>query len=334
MDSYGGKLDPDKEEGWTDKRVLRPEFLQTILLEEDYVKAIPRRGVYIVGAWIRDPLDFYHSIIGYPLKLDRSRLDAYVDFSDVHARSVLSFQGSVFKGKLNMNGLQVGQHLFMCEGAQYQDVDLRGARIDGQVAMTGATVGGMLNMDGLQVGDVLFLRGGADFKKPAQLTYAIIEKNVHLHGSTFHSVDLHGTQVKGDLILGPPAVTWKPEVDPDVVRLDLNAAKVGVLRDSEDSWPEKVELDGFVYDRWLGLEYRKAKSLTDWLNKQTKFRSQPYEQLALILKSVKQYNKANKILFAGKSLEGPKDAGVINKLEFISIWLSSLIRFIKSNTLI
>ena len=66
-----------------------------------------------------------------------------------------------------------------------------------------------------------------------------------------------------------------------MVRLDLNAAKVGVLRDSEDSWPEKVELDGFVYDRWLGLEYRKAKSLTDWLNKQTKFRSRTIRTISI-----------------------------------------------------
>ena len=163
-------LTPIKKRAGRTNASCDPNSSQTILLEEDYVKAIPRRGVYIVGAWIRDPLDFYHSIIGYPLKLDRSRLDAYVDFSDVHARSVLSFQGSVFKGKLNMNGLQVGQHLFMCEGAQYQDVDLRGApdRWTSSYDRRHESKS-TLNMNGLQVGDVLFLRGGADFKKPCAI---------------------------------------------------------------------------------------------------------------------------------------------------------------------
>ena len=220
-----------------------------------------------------------------------------------------------------MNGLQVGQHLFMCEGAQYQDVDLRGARIDGQVAMTGATIEETLNMNGLQAGDGLFLRGGADFKKPAQLTYAIVEKNVHLHGSTFHSVDLHGTQVKGDLILGPPAVTWKPEVEPDVVRLDLNAAKVGVLRDSEDSWPEKVELDGFVYDRWGGysgedpggFHTRPVKWFKDWLKKEQPFRPQPYEQLAKVLKESGHPEKAKETLYAAKEEDRKGAEGLIRK---------------------
>ena len=312
-------------------------------------------GIDICGAWVQDPLDLSYGVFDYPLNLDRFRFDTHVDFQDVHTRSVLSFQGSVFKGELNlhrihveeslflrkgakfrdvncggaritgwvdmtgatvkgtlnMNGMTVGQDLFMRGRASFQDVDLRGSRIVGQVDMTCAAIDGTMDLDGLKVGDSLFLRGRAYFKKSVQLTYSIIEKTVQLQGSEFHSVNLQGTKVNGELILGPPAITWKPEVEPDVVRLDLNAARVGVLRDSEESWPEKVELDGFVYDRWGGysgedlggFHTRPVKWFKDWLKKEQPFRPQPYEQLAKVLRESGQPEKASWIMHAAKDRE-------------------------------
>ena len=358
-DGYGGYLDPDKDKGWTEKRILRPEFLQTILLENAYVKDIPRRGVCIIGAYIRDPLDLSHGVIGYPLILYRSRFEAHVVFSDAHARSFLSFEGSVcmdkldmnrihvekdlflrnrakfqnvellsaridgqmdmtdvaVEGKMNMGGLQVGLGLFMRNGATFQDVDLRSARIDGQVDMTDATVKGTLNMNSLQVG-ALILRDGANFKEPVKLTYAVVEQTMELQGSAFHTVNLQGTEVKGDLFLyaeKEKEAKWQKGAV-----LDLNAAKVGILRDSEDSWPEKVELDGFVYDRWGGysgedpggFHTRPVKWFKDWLKKDRPFRPQPYEQLAKVLRESGHPEKAKAILYASKEEERKEAKGL------------------------
>ena len=67
-DGYGGNLDPIEIENKNRKaRILRPEFLQTILLKKEYVKHITRKGIDITGAWIKDPLDLSHTIIDFPL---------------------------------------------------------------------------------------------------------------------------------------------------------------------------------------------------------------------------------------------------------------------------
>ncbi|MBE9592114.1 MAG: hypothetical protein IMF19_01415, partial [Proteobacteria bacterium] len=36
---YGGKLSPRKSEGWKENRIIRPKFLETILLQEPYQNA-------------------------------------------------------------------------------------------------------------------------------------------------------------------------------------------------------------------------------------------------------------------------------------------------------
>ncbi len=53
----GQTADPETLDGWTEARVLSPAFLETVLLHEPYRSALPRRGIYVVGAWFRDAID-------------------------------------------------------------------------------------------------------------------------------------------------------------------------------------------------------------------------------------------------------------------------------------
>ena len=180
-------------------------------------------------------------------------------------------------------------------------------------------------MDGVYSVGIL-MRGGANFKGPIVLSYASIEKTVQFFGSIFHSVDLRGTHIKGDLFLGPPKVEWSPDVEPDAIQLDINATRVGVLRDSEGSWPDKVELDGFVYDRWGGysgediggFHTRSVKWFKDWLKKDTRYCPQPYEQLAKVLKESGHPEKAKEILYASKEEEKNRAKSLP---KFIWMWL-------------
>jgi hypothetical protein len=66
-EGYGGELDPKKLEGWPENRVLRPEFLETMLLHEPYRSAVPRQGVRIVGAWFKEKLDLSDAVFERPL---------------------------------------------------------------------------------------------------------------------------------------------------------------------------------------------------------------------------------------------------------------------------
>lgn len=122
-DDYGGKLNPKTPERWPESRVLRPAFLETILLHEPYRSALTRQGVRIAGAWFVESLDVSNVIIPYQLWLDRRRFAASVNFSGLRTHSLISLAGSKFTGTLNMDSLEVESDLFM-RGAEFVDVVL------------------------------------------------------------------------------------------------------------------------------------------------------------------------------------------------------------------
>ena len=75
-EGYGGELDPKKPEGWPSNRILRPEFLETILLHEPYSGALTRKGVRIVGARFTEALDLSNAALDHQLRLGYCRFDA------------------------------------------------------------------------------------------------------------------------------------------------------------------------------------------------------------------------------------------------------------------
>ncbi|MCK4604071.1 MAG: hypothetical protein KAU41_05150 [Deltaproteobacteria bacterium] len=183
-DGYGGELSPGKPEGWKENRILRPKFLETILLQESYRNDLTHRGVRIVGAWLKEPVDLSNATIPSQLWLNGSRFEQDVDLSFLKLPSPLSLEGSVFvrsldlgrakieiinmssstfNGTLDMDCLEVESDLFMRDKAQFAGVVLRGAKIEGQLDMSSSTFNGTLDMDKLEVGSSLFMRDKAQF---------------------------------------------------------------------------------------------------------------------------------------------------------------------------
>jgi hypothetical protein len=75
--------------------------------------------------------------------------------------------------------------------------------------------------------------------------------------------------------------------------LDLRSASIGTLEDEEKSWPEKLSLHGLVYEDIKDSVPRDTKIHIKWLHRQyddqaekdkKQFHSQPYEQLAKVLR--------------------------------------------------
>ncbi len=145
-----GRLDPQEPEGWDDKRKLGQSFLETILLHEPFRSAIPRQGVRIVGAWFEDPIDLAYAKFPHVVQLDFSRFEASVD---------LSF-------------IKISAALFSLEGSKFGRVNLRNAKVDGQLNMSGATFEGPLYLDKLKVASSLLMSKGASLKKDVVLTNA------------------------------------------------------------------------------------------------------------------------------------------------------------------
>jgi uncharacterized protein YjbI with pentapeptide repeats len=221
-EGYGGKLSPRKSEGWKENRVLRPKFLETILLQENYRNALTRRGVRIVGAWFKEPVDLSDTTIPSQLWLDGSRFELDVDLSCLKSPSLLSLEGSVFirsldlarakveiinmigstfNGTLDMNSMEVGGHLFMSDKAQFADVDLGSAKIKGQLDMSSSTFNGTLDMNSMEVGGNLVMSDKARFADVV-LRSAKIEGQLDMGSSTFNgTLDMDSMEVEDDLFM-------------------------------------------------------------------------------------------------------------------------------------
>ena len=308
-EGYGEELDPKDPKGWPSNRILRPAFLETILLQEPYRGALTRKGVTIVGAWFTEALDLSSATLDHQLGLGDCRFESNVRLSRLKTTQVISLVGSKFTGELDMSSLKVGSSLFMRGGAEFAEVNLLGAKIGDQLSMIGSKFTGKLNMNSLEVGSSLFMRGGAEFAKAPDLIFSEVGGNLDISGSTFPTLDLTGTRVHGELRLGSdehPATQWRKGA-----KLILRNAEVGALQDLPEAWPDHLELDGFTYGRLGGLgaaaesdmANRDVSWLKEWLRKQQSFSPQPYEQLAGVLRKAGQKDKADDVLYARRESE-------------------------------
>jgi cytoskeletal protein CcmA (bactofilin family) len=222
--------------------------------------------------------------------------------------SQLDMSSSKFKNKLNMEGLKVEEDLYM-----------RGTEVDGEVTLIGATVGeefdiagskfaSKVRMDNLQVDHFLHMRNSI-FEKPVLVLSAKIG-NLNISNSRFSSLDLSATQINGELILGSDIredVRKPPKWD-DGAELILSNTSVSVLIDREDSWPDKLELNGFTYSSFG--ESRDKEWFKKWLEKQKSYSPQPYEQLAKVLQEEGHPSKAKEVLYWSKNREKTTTEGL------------------------
>jgi len=222
----------------------------------------------------------------------------------------INLSGSKVIRVLDMDGLHVDEDLLMNEKAEFSVVDLTQVVVGGQVALAGSKVTGVVEMDSLQTGTSVFLGRGAEFDGPIQLIFGKVGGTLELAGGLFKStVDLTATQIVGDLLLGSsrhaPA-RWTADST-----LILRNAKADAIQDLPNSWPDKLDLNGFTY-RSLGgfsasekdlMIYRPVEWFEGWLGKQPVYTPGPYQQLAAVLREQGQPDTADEILYAGKEEE-------------------------------
>lgn len=229
-EGYGGELSPKKFEACNKNRILRPKFLETILLKEPYRNNLTYRGVRIVGAWFKEAVDLSNATIPSQLSLHDSRFKLKVDLSFLKLPFPLSLKGSVFvsslilvrakieiinmssstfKCALRMNSLEVGSSLIMRKTVQFADVDLVSAKIKGQLDMSSSTFKRALNMNSLEVGGHLLMRKQAQFAS-VNLTGAKIGGQLDVRSSTFKRTLIMNSLEVGSHLLMRNTVVEKP----------------------------------------------------------------------------------------------------------------------------
>ncbi len=198
---------PDHDDEWADDRMLSSRFLETILLREPFRGAIPRRGVRIFGAYFPNPINLIDVSLDRPLEFDQSRFKSQVDMLRLRTPTFISLEDSKFDSELDMDSISVGGDLFM-RAAEFDKVDLRGAKIGDQLSMNGSTFKDELIMSSASVGSSLFMRG-AEFDE-VNLSGAKIGDHLSMNRSVFKKVNLSGAKI-GDH-LGMNGSVFKDEL--------------------------------------------------------------------------------------------------------------------------
>ncbi|WP_405987937.1 oxidoreductase [Streptomyces sp. NBC_00986] len=198
--------------------------------------------------------------------------------------------GFVARGQIRLMEAQLPRGLHM-RGARLECPGPRGVALslDHAVASTlnlsdGFIADGTVRLRGAQVSDKAtfegaVLNGPSDGDGPSLL------------GMLMQAVDFDFTLAR------PPSGT-----------VDLRAAQVSYLHDNEHSWPDVVELDGFVYgsikkvqsgERREATEGREsAASRVAWIRRSPGYSPQPYEQLANWYRTIGHDDDARRVLLA------------------------------------
>jgi hypothetical protein len=227
----------------------------------------------------------------------------------------LSLVGSTLNGDLLMDGAQIDADLTMTDGA-FKAVSLERARIGGVLNGRGSTFGGSFDCNNAEIRSRLDLGGAAQFAGSVNCSFAEIGK-LDLAGGSFQSnLDLTGTHIKSELVIGSVGAhtAWVPQQSV----LYLRNATADAIEDAPDAWPTQIDLSGFAYRNLGGRNATQQDSkadrpdswFVDWLGRQQPYASAPYAQLAGVLRNTGKSGTADEILYAGKERERAQEASL------------------------
>jgi len=144
-------------------------------------------------------------------------------YNEVHLTNAriddqLSMTACEFNALLDMNGIEITQHLFMHDLSAFREVNMMTAKIRGQIVMDGSTFEGTLNMNSVAVNQSLFMRDKAVFQE-VDLTNAKVQDQVNMIGSSFNlKLTMNGIEVGRHLFMRGKS---------SFEMVDLGSAKIG-----------------------------------------------------------------------------------------------------------
>ena len=195
LNAFAGPADPDLPDTWTPEHIVRPEFLEAVLLDGPYDAELAGRGVWIKGAWFKTAIDLADTRIDGALFLDGSRFDGplRLDRAQVDGRFVIN--GSTLNDGVILSGATIAGTVILGDSA-YQRVDLSAADIGGSVSANGSTFNDGLNLAFAHIGGFVSANGST-FNDELSLGFADIGGFVNAARSTFNDeLDLSGARVR------------------------------------------------------------------------------------------------------------------------------------------
>ncbi len=224
-----------------------------------------------------------------------------VELEAVHIGGQLDCNGGHFS---NPNGLALNAESLTVDGdvlcgeefSAKGEVRLLKAHIGGQLICSGCQFenpdGFALSADGLTVDGGMFFREGFSAKGEVRLPGAHISGVLNCSGGQFENPNpnrsalcLERVTVSGPLFMVSAKLHGI---------LNLTAVKTSKYYDDKESWPQKLQLDGFIYD---AIEGTSAKERLEWLRRNKKgYSPQIYEQLAAVYHRAGSDGDARRVL--------------------------------------
>ncbi|MER6065018.1 oxidoreductase [Streptomyces sp. NPDC001792] len=304
------------------------ELGQALRIEECWFEKAPKllgastRTIRIVDSWLPG-LDAALVRVEGHLDLSRSRVEGCLDLLNASVAGELVLNGTrvcVSEGwAVIADGLRMGGGVFCMHGFTARGgIRLLGAQLPGGLFMQGAHLecpvplgrpgprGVALALDSV-VASTLNFSGGFTADGAVRLRGARVSDNLTFEGAVLNAAaDGDGTALSGLLmrvadfdftLARPPSGT-----------VDLRGAQVSYLHDSEQSWPDVVELDGFVYGSIKAVEAGERREAVgrrhpvayrvEWIRRSPGYSPQPYEQLASWYRMAGHDDDARRVLLA------------------------------------
>jgi len=244
-----------------------------------------------------------------------------VNFERVSAGSIHG-DGLTCRGQLSMIGARLSGDVSLAGAVLESDagtlaLNAERAQVDGTLDLRRSKVRGELRLRSVRLGERLQLqhaqlsnpRGIACRLTRAQVTSDILGDRLAVDGQLRLVGAVVGGAIRlreariansGDLALHAQnlraqELLLRPSEPVDGV-VDLSDATVGVLRDDQDTWPERLNLDGLTYETLDPL--LPARERLRWLAADADGAPQPYEQLAAQYNAIGQPAQAREVLYA------------------------------------
>jgi hypothetical protein len=257
MSGAGASFDPFKDDNSRDgSRILRSSFLETILLNDRYRRALTRLGVEIIGAHFVESLDLANGELAHALLFSNCLFDKGVNFTRLKSARLIGFFHSRIKGQFRMETAELGSALYIREGAELDGLALAHTRISESLDLDGAKVIGALSMNDVQIGGSVFMRRGAF--NDTSLRGSRVARDIDLsEAHVLSRLDMTDVQIGGSAFMRNGVFENLSLRRARIVRgVDLEAAKLGGPLDMDEG-----EIAGNIFMRsasFLSVKVRRA----------------------------------------------------------------------------
>ncbi|MFA9231396.1 MAG: hypothetical protein ACEQSU_11700 [Microgenomates group bacterium] len=312
---------------------VRADLIRLLAIEATSLHTF---GVYLKGALITGTLDLQFAKCRGLLALNNCRFDELLRMAEAEL-ALLSLDGSHLPG-LFAPGAKVTGSVLLRGMTAVGTVDVSSAQISGQLALHGATLDGKghdaLNAQGATVNGNMMLNDvvadGEVNVVAAQITGQLNCQGATLNGKGGRALGAQSLRVESAFVFR--------QVSKVNGVIDLASANVGELLDDPASWAKcYVLLDGFVYDRIIGIASAKTLAARNsWLQAGSQlggqFFPQPYTQFAKVMRAAGHAGEARKALMARDQLlaiEARKIKGSWDIVAFPMRWIwDTLLRLV------